>query len=111
MHYISFWANIFLDATEEGGRKRPIVSGYRPNIRFGSGQLTDAVIHFKKRPSIAPGESATVRITFFADKLTDLPKTNALFYIQEGGKRIGHGTITRKIKEAETEALLFTHPV
>lgn len=93
MQQISVHTKIFLYPTEEGGRKRPIVSGYRPNIGFPSGKITDAYCMFEGNP-INPGETRNIKLSFFLDSLKDYPLANlTLFTIQEGAKKIGHGVV------------------
>ena len=96
---INIYSKIYLYPTEDGGRKRPIVSGYRSNIGFETGKITDAICLFEGEP-IKPGETRNITLSFFADSFA--PKTSpnfTLFTLQEGGKKIGHGVILKNKRQ------------
>lgn len=93
---VNIYTKIYLFPTEEGGRKRGIISNYRPNICFEKGKITDAICSFEGEP-IAPGETRNIILSFFPDSVQDIRLLrDTLFTIQEGGKKIGHGVIIRK---------------
>lgn len=48
---------------EEGGRKTPIFSGYRPTFLF-EGNHWDAIIHFEGNEFIADGKSVNLYFSF-----------------------------------------------
>lgn len=85
--------------TEQGGRRTPARSGYRPQLKFlftdyeTSGEQT-----FLNRSTVFPGETAlaAIRIVsrefFFGQLLEAMP-----FEFREGKKIIGKGTIIQII--------------
>ncbi|MBX7243188.1 MAG: hypothetical protein K1X92_15695 [Bacteroidia bacterium] len=92
----SFYVKIYLYPTENGGRKRPVLNGYRPNIGFSGGNVTDGVLRIRSE-CINPGETHNGILSFYDDLNTEqIVKTNTLFTIQEGEKIIGCGTILRR---------------
>lgn len=88
-------------SSEEGGRKGPVVSGYRPPLDFGirrhDGErvYSDGILVLEDREEVLPGEECLVRIRLLHPELLQ----NALsqgqeFGVTEGPRRvIGHGTI------------------
>lgn len=95
MKIIKVYTKIYLYPTIEGGRKRAIISGYRPNIGFSNGKITDASLTFDAE-FIFPGETQNVTASFFADSLDNgAIKPHTLFTIQEGNKKIGHGVVLK----------------
>lgn len=96
----NIYSKIYLYPTEEGGRKRPIVSGYRPNIAFETGKITDAICLFEGEP-IKPGETRNIILSFFADSFDAKTSSNfTLFTLQEGSKKIGHGVILKNKRQS-----------
>lgn len=92
----SFYVKIYLYPTENGGRKRPVLNGYRPNIGFPDRNVTDGVLRIRTE-CINLGETHNGILSFYDDLNTeDIVITNTLFTIQEGGKIIGCGTILRR---------------
>ena len=91
-----FIAELKYLTTEEGGRKTPALSGYRPQVKFDfsvmetSGQQT-----FLNKKIVYPGDTVLaaikiVSVTSFANSL----KVGMTFEIREGSKIVGHGKIT-----------------
>ncbi|MEU7859379.1 elongation factor Tu [Nonomuraea sp. NPDC049141] len=83
----SFTARIYLLTPEEGGRRRPIASGYRPQFYL---RTTDVPGELLLDDSAQPGDTVEVRV--------ELGKAVALepglgFAIREGGLTVGAGTV------------------
>lgn len=89
-------ANIYCLKTEEGGRKNPFVSGYRPQLYF---RTADTAVEI----ALPDG----VKIAMPGDNLTIKAKLNfplaiyqgARFALREGGKTIAAGVITKILPE------------
>jgi elongation factor Tu len=77
-------AELYLLRTEEGGRHRPVRSGYRPQFFFGATDVTG-------RLELAPGDHAEV--TFALDREVAL-EAGMRFSLREGGRTIGAGMVT-----------------
>ncbi|MFG1679285.1 elongation factor Tu [Nonomuraea sp. NPDC049269] len=83
----SFTARIYLLTPEEGGRRRPIASGYRPQFYL---RTTDVPGELLLDDPAQPGDTVEVRV--------ELGKAVALepglgFAIREGGLTVGAGTV------------------
>jgi elongation factor Tu len=84
-------AELFLMATAEGGRTKPIRSGYRPQMFVGATDVTATLeLPPEQLAGLSPGAHATVGFT--------LSKPIALepgvrFALREGGRTIGAGLV------------------
>jgi hypothetical protein len=96
-----FIATLTYKTTENGGRKTPTQSGYRPQVKFDfedmqtSGQQT-----FIDRELVFPGDTVEAEIKilsvdYFANKLTEKMK----FEFREGATVIGTGIIKHIIND------------
>ncbi|MEV0390848.1 elongation factor Tu [Nonomuraea sp. NPDC050643] len=85
----SFTARVYLLTPEEGGRRKPIASGYRPQFYLRTtdvpGELT-----LPEGQTARPGE--TVEVTVELGKAVAL-ESGLGFAIREGGLTVGAGTI------------------
>jgi elongation factor Tu len=82
-------AELFVIPKEEGGRHTPITSGYKPQMYFGTTDVTGTV-NLNEINMILPGEHAQVSL--------DLMKPVGMepgmrFAVREGGKTVGAGVI------------------
>jgi translation elongation factor EF-Tu-like GTPase len=86
-------ASLQLLPTGEGGRAAPIESGYRSLARF---EVNEADFGFELEldsERLAPGESGTGRLSFWAvEELPDL-SAGQTFELREGTRTVGGGTI------------------
>ena len=81
-------AELYLLAAGEGGRARPIRSGYRPQLFVGA---TDVTATLELGSELAPGARAEVQLRF--DRPVAL-ETGVRFALREGGKTVGAGVVT-----------------
>lgn len=87
--------------TEEGGRKTPAFSSYRPQIKFPFSEMqTSGQQTFLNKEAVYPGEQveaeiAIVSIDFFQNQL----KEGMDFEFREGSRIIGTGKIKKIINE------------
>jgi len=91
-----FIAELRYLTTEEGGRKTPAFSGYRPHIKFEftnmqtSGQQT-----FLNRETVYPGDKVDAEIKILsADYFANSLEEGMTFKFMEGPITIGTGKIT-----------------
>ncbi len=96
----AFRANVYFLKPEEGGRRTPIFTGYRPSLYFGlrgsdGGRLyNDCVITLEGRDQVLPGTKCYARITpFRPELLQDVLKPNVTFEMTEGARIVVRGTI------------------
>lgn len=86
-------ANLRLLPLNEGGRSSPIESGYRSLERF-EGAEADLGFELDLDPErLAPGESGTGRLSFWAAE--ELPELSVgqWFELREGARVVGDGTV------------------
>src|SRR5688572_18389246 len=87
-------AKIALYSTENGGRKKPVQSGYRPSFSFNSLKHYSGEIQLLDKIELRPGESSLVTIKLLpARTIRKTLKKNDAFTITEGNKVIGSGVI------------------
>jgi elongation factor Tu len=95
-------AKIYLLRTEEGGRKTPLFTGYRPAVYFGDRQ-TDGLIVFDCKDKPALGGEYTVMIALtHPEDLGDALRKDATFDFREGLKIIGRGKVLA-VEETKSE--------
>ncbi len=94
-------AKFTLYPTDEGGRKTPIVSGYRPDHVFEYKENSDDLImayvgdvNFEGQESLSPGESvmATIRFLRHGD-IERFMQIGRVWWIHEARNRIGEAEI------------------
>jgi elongation factor Tu len=86
-------AKIYVLRAEEGGRKTPLFTGYRPAVYFGDRQ-TDGLIIFNCQEKPALGGEYTVTISLaHPEYLGDTLKKDATFDFREGPHIIGRGKV------------------
>ena len=93
-------AHVYLLKAEEGGRTRPVFSGYRPMCYFGlrtkdgTKAYNDGVISLENREMVLPGEYCDVRILpLHPEMLRDVLKLDLAFEVSEGSQVVGRGTV------------------
>jgi hypothetical protein len=94
-------AELRLCATSEGGRTKPILSGYRPGfwwgeLRDGQRQYYSAAVFIEDVPEIGPGDMGTVRLhpgvrKYWKDVLLRTLPIEMSFY--EGSRLIGYAKV------------------
>ena len=86
-------AKIYFLSSEEGGRKTPIFSGYRPALYFGE-QQTDGAITLTSSDRAVPGTECEVVIKLLhPEHLGDALKPMATFEAKEGSRLVGRGQV------------------
>jgi elongation factor Tu len=86
-------AKIYFLSPEEGGRKTPIFSGYRPALYFGEKQ-TDGAIMLPSGGRAVPGTECEVIINLLhPEHLGDAVKPMATFEAKEGSRVVGRGQV------------------
>ena len=88
-------AKITFLTTEEGGRKTPAYSGYRPQFYY-DGHDWDAIQNYVGVSEVYPGQTVTAQLSF----LTPECQIGKLypgkdFLVREGQRIVAHGKITK----------------
>ena len=99
-----FVATLHMLSTEQGGRKTPFRTNYRPQLYLNDpAASTSCFIHtINGGDEVRPGETATVEAsllnaTILENALTEKTK----FWLREGGRDVGWGIIERLFHDAQ----------
>ncbi|WP_433859404.1 elongation factor Tu [Streptomyces kronopolitis] len=84
-----FTAVLQVRATEEGGRRTPLSTGYRPQFHLRTADVTGRLDLGGRSPA-HPGETLTVHVEL--DRPLPL-ETGLGFVVREGGRTVGVGTV------------------
>ncbi len=86
-------ANVYLLRADEGGRKSPVYTGYRPTVYFDKKQ-TDGIVRFHQDEEPLLGEEYIVTLGLaHPEYLGEALKKDAIFDWREGSKIIARGII------------------
>lgn len=99
-------AEIRFLTTEEGGRRTPVKSGYRPPHDFDlKDGLIDARHDFVGTEWVEPGGSVTSQLTFLAPEfLAGRLRPGFEFCVCEASRIVGRGRITKIFNKALLES-------
>ena len=86
-------AQITLKSTDDGGREKPIYSGYRPSF-FANDGNSDCVLYFNSM-NIKPNETHTVDIMIIHPELVGIVRKGDTFTLREGHRIVAEGTINK----------------
>ncbi len=95
-------ARLYVLSGNEGGRRAPVFSGYRPAFYFGEKQ-TDGAVFLAEGDRILPGEEAVVIIKLLhPERLGDALKKEARFVAKGGARAVAEGEVLTSVPEAVT---------
>jgi len=95
-------AEITLIATEKGGRKFPVTSGFRPQFHYHE-QDWDSYLEYPDEEWIYPGQTARALLWFLSPAShVDHFIPGMKFQLREGPRLIGYGHITKIINLVES---------
>ena len=90
----TFTAKILLLSTDDGGRRRPIYSQYRPAFSFNTLQYFSGQITLLDREELIPGQMGLASVKLLpARHIRKTLRRGDTFKISEGKHVIGLGTI------------------
>ena len=101
-----FIAELIFLSTEEGGRKTPVFSGYRPQVKFELMEVqTSGEQTFLNKEEVNPGDSVIAGIRLLGiEYFNNFLEEGMLFDFREGSRIIGTGKVTnilnQKLKNA-----------
>lgn len=90
--YLEFSADIYVLKEDEGGRKKPFFSNYRPQAFIRTGSVTVDVQLPEGVEMAMPGDSVSIRVK--CEKPMALEE-GVRFALREGGLTVGSGIITK----------------
>nr|WP_246223640.1 hypothetical protein [Fulvivirga kasyanovii] len=98
---VDFIAELQYLTTEQGGRRTPAQSGYRPQVKFEFAEMqTSGQQTFIGRELVSPGESVRAKIKFLSPHFFAHTLTKGMgFEFREGGIVIGTGKIEYIVNE------------
>jgi len=99
--HLCFEAQIYVMREEEGGRKKGFYTGFRPQVFLRTADVAADIILPKEVKIAMPGDNLTVKF-----RLNNALALNAgiRFALRECGKTIGHGIITKVLKDTDIAA-------
>ncbi|WP_316801497.1 hypothetical protein [Pedobacter frigidisoli] len=90
----NFTALLAMLPTENGGRKKPVFSHYRPSFSFSSKQHFTGEISFPDLDTVLPGMTTIANVKLLpATNIRQNLKSGDAFTILEGNKLVGTGVI------------------
>lgn len=101
-------AELYAQPTDQGGRRTPFISGYRPdwgigNVYEGRPTINGAAVTIEGRRSMSPGETGLVRLHPLVQELWLHVQTGAQIQMYEGPHLVGIATILEILKPVEPE--------
>jgi elongation factor Tu len=90
--HTKFEAEVYVLSKEEGGRKTPFFSGYRPQFYFRTTDVTGAVSLLGGAEMCMPGDNVKVEVELGKPIAMD---EGSRFAIREGGRTVGSGVVTK----------------
>ncbi|MBU6411945.1 MAG: elongation factor Tu [Planctomycetes bacterium] len=93
--HTQFKAEVYVLKAEEGGRKTPFFSGYRPQFYFRTTDVTGGVKLMGGAEMCMPGDNVAIEVELLGSVAME---KGLRFAIREGGRTIGSGVVTEIIK-------------
>jgi len=93
--HTEFEAEVYVLSKDEGGRKTPFFSGYRPQFYFRTTDITGAVTLPAGVEMVMPGDNVKISVTLINPIAMD---EGLRFAIREGGLTVGAGVVTKITK-------------
>jgi elongation factor Tu len=90
--HTKFEAEVYVLSKEEGGRKTPFFSGYRPQFYFRTTDVTGAVNLLGDAEMCMPGDNVKLEVELIKPVALD---DGSRFAIREGGRTVGSGIVTK----------------
>lgn len=93
--HTEFKGPVYVLTAEEGGRKKPFFSGYRPQFYFRTTDVTGTVELPAGVEMVMPGDNVEMTVKLISPVAMD---KGLRFAIREGNRTIGAGTVSEIIK-------------
>jgi elongation factor Tu len=90
--HTKFEAEVYVLSKDEGGRKTPFFSGYRPQFYFRTTDVTGAVKLLGGADMCMPGDNVKLEVELGKPIAMD---EGSRFAIREGGRTVGSGVVTK----------------
>ncbi|MHC5033950.1 MAG: elongation factor Tu [Planctomycetota bacterium] len=90
--HTKFEGEVYVLTADEGGRRNPFFSGYRPQFYFRTTDVTGTVQLAEGVEMVLPGDNVTLEVQL----ITPIAMEEQLrFAIREGGNTVGAGVVTK----------------
>lgn len=99
--FTKFKAEIYLSTESEGGRKKPVFTGYKPQFYCRTANITGKFELPEGKEMLMPGETCTVTVTL--EKPLAINE-GSRFLMREGGISIGPGKVIEILQDEATIA-------
>ena len=90
--HTEFDSEVYILSKEEGGRKKPFFSGYKPQFYVRTTDVTGEIKLPEGVEMVMPGDNAKMNVKLISPVAME---QNLRFAIREGGQTIGAGVITK----------------
>lgn len=87
-----FQAAVYALTKEEGGRHKPFLDQYRPQLYFRTADVTGSCILPQGTAMVMPGDNVNLTIALQSDIVVE---ENQRFALREGGRTVGAGVVTK----------------
>ena len=91
INYILFSLQVYILKKEEGGRHKPFVSNYTPQMYVRTGDVAATITLSEGKEFVMPGEDAAFTITLKFDIALE---AGLRFTLREGSRTVGTGVVT-----------------
>ncbi|MGL5828925.1 MAG: elongation factor Tu [Angustibacter sp.] len=93
--HTEFEAQVYILSKDEGGRRTPFYSNYRPQFYFRTTDVTGVVTLPEGTEMVMPGDDVSMKV----DMIQPIAMDEGMgFTIREGGRTVGAGRVTKIIK-------------
>ena len=93
--HTKFVGQVYCLTEKEGGRKKPFVSGYRPQFYFRTTDVTGVIELPEGVEMCRPGDNVEMTVELIAPIACE---KGLRFAIREGGRTVGSGVVSEIIK-------------
>jgi elongation factor Tu len=93
--HTDFEAEIYVLSKDEGGRRTPFFSGYRPQFYFRTTDVTGALQLPAGTEMVMPGDNVKIVVQLIAPIAME---DGLRFAIREGGRTVGAGVVSKVLK-------------
>lgn len=87
-----FEAKVYILSSDEGGRKTPFFSQYRPQFFFRTADITGSILLENKDTMVMPGDNADITVELISPVAME---ENRRFTIREGRITVGAGIVSK----------------
>lgn len=93
--HTEFKGQVYILKPEEEGRKKPFVSGYKPQFFIGTADITGEILLPDGVEMVMPGDNVEITVKLIVPVVIE---KGMRFAIREGGRTVGSGVVSEIIK-------------